>query len=142
MDSEELNIGLLLRFPYRALEDRIFAALARAGFDITPAQARLFRRVAPEGSRVTDLAERARVTKQTASVLVQGLVDAGYAERFPDPKDARASLVRASALGLQAAAVVDAEIARVEAEWSRAIGPTRYARLRRDLGELVRHLQG
>ena len=141
MAAEDLNIGLLLRFPYRALEGRIFAALARSGFDITPAQARLFRRVAPSGSRVTDLAEQARVTKQTASVLVQGLVEAGYAERIPDPKDARASLVRASARGLQAAAAVDAEIARIEAEWSTAIGAARYARLRRDLGDLVRHLQ-
>ena len=39
-DDEPLNLGLLLYIPYRAMESRIFAALAEAGFDdFTPAQA-------------------------------------------------------------------------------------------------------
>jgi hypothetical protein len=31
--ADQLNLGLLLFIPYRSLEDRVFAALAAAGFD-------------------------------------------------------------------------------------------------------------
>jgi hypothetical protein len=43
------------------------------------------------GARITDLAERAQVTKQTAGFLVDQLERAGYVRRVPDPRDARAS---------------------------------------------------
>ena len=57
---EQLNTGLLLYIPYRAMEARVFKALAAAGYDdFTPAQARVFQRIAPGGSRLTDLAEQA-----------------------------------------------------------------------------------
>ena len=57
--NEELNTGLLLFIPYRAMEARVFKALWAAGYDdFTPAQARVFQRIAPGGSRLTDLAER------------------------------------------------------------------------------------
>jgi hypothetical protein len=50
--SERLNVGLLLFLPYRAMEARVFAGLAALGFDdITPAQARVFQRIGPGGSR-------------------------------------------------------------------------------------------
>jgi hypothetical protein len=45
---ERLNVGLLLFLPYRAMEARVFAGPAEAGFDdFTPALARAFQRIAP-----------------------------------------------------------------------------------------------
>jgi hypothetical protein len=45
---EELKTGLLLYIPYRAMEARVFRALTAAGHnDFTPAQARVFQRIAP-----------------------------------------------------------------------------------------------
>lgn len=42
VSREELNVGLLLLVPYRALASRVFQALAGAGFDdFSPAQARV-----------------------------------------------------------------------------------------------------
>ena len=65
--TEPLNLGLPLYIPYRAMEARVFEALAEAGFDdFTPAQARVFQRLAPGGSRLTELAEQAQITKQSA----------------------------------------------------------------------------
>ena len=65
---EQLNLGLLLFIPYRALENRVFAALAAAGLDdFTPAQARVFQRIGPNGTRLTELAQAAQVTKQSTS---------------------------------------------------------------------------
>ncbi|MFF4545156.1 MarR family winged helix-turn-helix transcriptional regulator [Streptomyces sp. NPDC001435] len=68
--------------------------LAEAGFDdFTPAQARVLQRVGPDGTRLTELAEQAQITKQTAGFLVDQLEKAGYVRRAPDPTDKRARLV-------------------------------------------------
>ncbi|MBW4722134.1 MarR family winged helix-turn-helix transcriptional regulator [Saccharothrix obliqua] len=131
------NIGLLLYLPHRELEDRVFAALARAGFDdVTPAQARLFQRIGPDGSRLAELAEAARVTRQTAGFLVDQLERAGYVERTPDPTDARARLVRFAERGRAALPVAEAVIAEVEAEWAAHLGQRRMAALRDALARL------
>jgi DNA-binding MarR family transcriptional regulator len=52
-----------------------------------------------DGQRMSDLADSMRVDASTATRAVQRLVDAGYAERSPDPADARCVLVRATDLG-------------------------------------------
>ena len=40
MTEPEQNTGLLLFYPYRAMETRVLAALAAAGHEVTLAQAR------------------------------------------------------------------------------------------------------
>jgi DNA-binding MarR family transcriptional regulator len=140
MASEPLNIGLLLFIPYRTMEARVFADLAAAGFDdLTPAQARVFQRIAPGGSRLTDLAEQAQIAKQSAGFLVDQLERAGYVERVPDPTDARARLVRVAERGAKAIPVAAAVVAEVEAEWTTYLGVRRMAQLRSILGELREH---
>src|SRR6185295_10245299 len=96
-----LNIGLLCFIVQRAMEDRVLADLAAAGFDdVTVAQARVMARVGAKGTRITDLAEQARVTKQTVTFMVDQLERAGYVRRVPDPSDARARLVTFADRGL------------------------------------------
>jgi len=130
-DGGELNTGLLLFIPYRALENRVLRAVAAAGFDdITLAQARVLQRVGPAGSRLTELADAAQVTKQTAGFLVDQLEAAGYVRRRPDPSDGRARLVEVAERGLAAAAVGAAVVAEVEAEWTAHLGAERMAALR------------
>ena len=127
----ELNTGLLLFIPYRALETRVLRAVADAGFDdVTLAQARVLQRVGPAGSRLTELAAAAQVTKQTAGFLVDQLEAAGYVRRRPDPRDGRARLVEVAERGLAAAVVADAVVAEVEAEWAAHLGAERMAALR------------
>jgi DNA-binding MarR family transcriptional regulator len=134
---EPLNLGLLLLIPYRSMETRVFAALAAAGFDdFTPAQARVFQRIAPGGSRLTALAEQAQITKQSAGFLVDQLVKAGYVERVPDPADARARLIRIAPRGARAVPLAAAAVAVVEAEWAAHLGADRVARLREILTDL------
>lgn len=137
MAPEPLNLGLLLLIPYRSMEARVFAALAAAGFaDFTPAQARVFQRIAPGGSRLTDLAEQAQITKQSAGFLVDQLAKAGYVERVPDPTDARARLVRIAPRGARAVPLAAAVVAEVEAEWAAHLGADRVARLHEILTDL------
>ena len=131
---EELNLGLLLFIPYRAMEKAVLDAMASAGFDdITLAQARVFQRIDRDGSRVTDLAEAAQLTKQTVGFLVDQLERAGYVERAPDPRDGRARLVRVAARGSEAVQASLAVVAEVEAQWTAYLGETRTAQLRHAL---------
>jgi DNA-binding MarR family transcriptional regulator len=134
-----LNIGLLLFIPYRALEARVFAALAAAGYDMTPAQARVFQRIAPHGSRLTDLAQQALITKQSAGFLVDQLEESGYVHRTADPSDARARLVRISPRGAAAIPIAAAVVAEVEAEWTAKLGQRRMDRMRQSL-EMLREI--
>jgi DNA-binding MarR family transcriptional regulator len=132
-----VNLGLLLFIPYRAMENRVFAALRAHGFDdVTPAQARVFQRIDPGGTRLTDLAERAQVTKQTAGFLVDQLERAGYVARVPDPADARARLVRVAERGARVIPVAAAVVAQVEAEWAAHLGAAETERLRATLTRL------
>jgi len=132
-----VNTGLLLYIPYRWLENRVIEALASAGFtDITTAQMKVVQRIGPDGSRLTELAEQAQVTKQTAGFLVDQLEKAGWVERVPDPSDKRARLVRIAARGKEALPVAAAAVAEVEAEWTAHLGKQRMAQLRRILGDL------
>jgi len=125
------SLTLLLFSAYRSMESRIFGALSRAGFDdVTPAQGRLFRGVRPGGSRMTELAEGAHVTKQTAGFLVEQLERAGYVTRVPDPADARARLLKIAPKGAAAISIGLAAVAEAEAEWAASIGPERMAGLR------------
>lgn len=68
----------------------------------------MFARIGPDGSRVTQLAEQAQITKQTAGFLVDQLERGGYVCRVPDPADARARLVRLAPRGQAAVAVARA----------------------------------
>src|SRR2546421_13005782 len=129
--SEELNIGLLLFLPYRALGVRIDQALTAAGYwDMTEAQSRIFQRIGAQGSRLTDLAEQAQVTKQTAGILVDQLEALGYVERPPDPDDGRARQIRITEHGRANVAVALAAIGQVEAEWTAHLGTRRMNQLR------------
>jgi DNA-binding MarR family transcriptional regulator len=128
--ADDLSLGVLLFIPYRAMEARVFAALAAAGHEITPAQAKLLARINGDGSRLSELAEAAQVTKQTAGYLVDQLESAGYVERTPDPTDARARLVRLTGQARRLIPVADAATAEVEAEWAAHLGPRRMGQLR------------
>ena len=131
------TVGLLLFLPYRAMEARVLAALAEAGFDdVTLAQARVFQRIGPNGTRLTDLAEQAQVTKQTAGFLVDQLERAGYVRRGPDPADGRARLVRITSRGSAAQAAAAEVVAEVEAEWEKHLGSRRMGALRETLVRL------
>jgi DNA-binding MarR family transcriptional regulator len=132
-----LNLGLLCFIAYRAMETRVMDAVLAAGFDdITLAQARMFARIGPGGTRLTDLAEQAQVTKQTAGFLVDQLERGGYVRREPDPGDARARLVRITPRGQAAVTAARAAESSVEAEWARHLGRTATAQLRRALTQL------
>ncbi|MFI7282846.1 MarR family winged helix-turn-helix transcriptional regulator [Micromonospora chersina] len=137
LPGDEVNLGLLCYIAYRSMESRVFEALAAAGFDdMTTAQGRVFARIGPKGTRVTELAEQAQITKQTAGFLVDQLERAGYVRRVPDATDARARLVQIAPRGQAAVAIARTVEAEVEAEWTRHLGKQGASQLRRALTRL------
>jgi DNA-binding MarR family transcriptional regulator len=132
--TSEPFVGLLMFIASRDVESRVVAAMRRAGIDdITLAQARVAARVGPHGTRLTDLAEQAQVTKQTATALVDRLEAAGYVERVPDPTDGRARLVRLTEKAAALLPIARAEEAQIEREWEAHLGPRRMRALRESL---------
>jgi DNA-binding MarR family transcriptional regulator len=135
--SNDPNLGVLLFIPYRAMETQVLRALAERGFDdATLAQARVLQRIHPDGTRLTELAEAAQVTKQTAGFLVDQLQAMGYVTRVPDPTDGRARLVTLAPRGRKACRIAAHAVAEIEAEWARHLGPRRTAQLRAALESL------
>jgi DNA-binding MarR family transcriptional regulator len=136
-DSQQPNLGILLFIAYRALEQRAHDAVLAAGItDITLAQARIAARIGPHGTRVSDLAEQARVTKQSSGFLVDQLERAGYVERVPDPADRRARLVRLTARAEKVIKTANAEVEQVLSEWADHVGTERLRQLHRTLLDL------
>ncbi len=132
------ELGILLFVANRALEQRAFDAVVAAGItDITLAQARVAARIGPDGTRVSELAAQARVTKQSAAFLVEQLEAAGYVQRVPDPTDGRARLVRLTARADRVITAANAEVERVLAEWADHVGAGRL----RQVYEVLRDLR-
>jgi DNA-binding MarR family transcriptional regulator len=132
------ELGILLFVANRALEQRAFDAVMAAGVtDITLAQARVAARIGPDGTRVSELAAQARVTKQSAAFLVEQLEATGYVERVPDPADGRARLVRLTARADKVVMAADTEVERVLDEWAEHVGADRL----RQLYEILRDLR-
>ncbi|EWT06497.1 MarR family transcriptional regulator [Intrasporangium chromatireducens Q5-1] len=135
--TRELPTPLLMFIAHRAAEGSIFTALRDAGFtDVTQAQGRLLAGIDPTGTRLTVLADRAGIAKQTATALVDKLEAAGYVQRVPDPGDGRARLVRLTGRAEAMIPVARAEEQRIEGEWAAHLGPRRMRQLREALTQL------
>lgn len=132
------NLGILLRIPFQSVVDRVSAGLADAGFDdIRPAHTAVFQHIDADGTRLTDLAERAQITKQSMSYLVDYLEQHGYLERRSDPSDRRASLICLTDRGWAQVQTALAIIADLENEWTQTLGKKEMQQLRKLLTALV-----
>jgi DNA-binding MarR family transcriptional regulator len=105
--------------------------------DIRPTHGCVFRFVRGEGMRLTELASRAGLTKQSVGEIVDDLTRRGYIERFPDPTDKRAKLIRLTEKGLDAQRIGFASFEKLEAEWAETFGAERIAALRSLLEEIA-----
>jgi DNA-binding MarR family transcriptional regulator len=124
--EETGSLGALLRLPYQRLSRLVYGELAESGFA----------NISPDGSRVTEMAERARMTKQSMGYLVDALTERGYVTLTPDPTDGRANLVCLTPRGEAFVAAAMALSAQIEADAAAEIGTEEMARLR----DLLRRL--
>jgi DNA-binding MarR family transcriptional regulator len=101
--------------------------------DIRISHGCVFGNIDPDGSRLTELAERARMTKQSVGEVTSDLEQRGYVERVPDPSDGRAKIIRLTERGRAAQALGIGLIDDLEQEWGERFGAERVAALREAL---------
>lgn len=131
------NLAILLREPFRRLSEQVIARLAERGHpQVRYAHGNVFQYLDDAGTRVSVLAERAGMTKQSMAQLVEHLEAHGYVERVPDPADGRAKLVRTTKRGQEVFVVVREFTAETEARIEAALGTAKFERLRTLLVEL------
>lgn len=137
-EMRQENIGRMLLRAHRAFSQRAFQKLherGHTGLGLT--HTALLANLDLEGTRITVLAERADMTKQSMGELVQELEEKGYVDRIPDPTDRRATLVRFTQAGckyLEDAYLIKVEI---EAEYAALLGENGLADLRHVLTTLT-----
>ena len=133
------DLGRLLLEAHRALGAELVASLAERGYpDARPGHAAVFLHIdRRSGTRLTELARRARMTKQGMMLLVDDLEQRGYVRRVPDPLDARAKAVRLTARGRRYVSEARRTTAALEARARRELGDRRYETLRGALEEIV-----
>ncbi|WP_127091244.1 MarR family winged helix-turn-helix transcriptional regulator [Aquabacter cavernae] len=138
ISQTQRTLGYLLRHAYECLSEQVYGSLAARGFaDIRRAHSNVFRHIAAGGSRVSDLAERAHMTKQGMAYLVESLAGLGYLEVMPDPADGRAKLARLTVRGDAASRELVRLSREAEETFAAALPPGDMERLRGQLEGLV-----
>jgi DNA-binding MarR family transcriptional regulator len=131
------NLAILLREPFRAGTEVLHRRFAERGHsEIRPPHGNVMQFLDDGGTRVSVLADRAHMTKQSMAELVAHLERLGYVERVPDPSDRRAKLARATPRGRELYAIAREVVGEIEAEWTRRLGKAKMRRLRELLEEL------
>lgn len=130
----QTHLGRLLGHAMRRFDERVLHLMAHnegvplalanlASRDqITAAHVHITRHLALEGSRLTDLALAAGMSKQAMGDLVDQCTAWGLVQRQADEKDARAKRVVFTADGLAWLQAFKDAVAKAEAEFKEAVG--------------------
>ncbi len=118
----------------RRFDDRVLALMAHdvdvplalsnlaARRQVSAAHIHITRHLAQQGSRLTELAERAGMTKQAMGTLVDQCEAWGLVMRGSDPLDARARRVCFTPDGLVWLAAFKSAVAQAETEFRASVG--------------------
>lgn len=118
----------------RAFQEEMANEAGRRGYTgARSAHNAVFATLSREGSRTSDLAVRAGITKQSMGEVVRELVAMGLLEMKTDPTDGRAKLVTYTERGLQQALEGRRHLVDLEREFAEEFGAENYAVARRVL---------
>jgi DNA-binding MarR family transcriptional regulator len=123
---------------FRILDAEVAEALAARGAgDLGPRHAAAILLVERKGVRLTDMAERAGITKQAMMQVVDDLEALGHVRRSPDPTDARAKVVKLTPKGEKERAEASKAVSAAEQRIRRRLGGGTYDALKGTLGAIV-----
>jgi DNA-binding MarR family transcriptional regulator len=129
------HLGRLLGHAARRFDERVLRLMAHnievplalsnlaARSQVSAAHIHITRHLALEGSRLTDLAQRAGMSKQAMGDLVDQCEAWGLVVREADPHDTRARLVRFTPTGLAWLQAFKEAVVQAEAEFRSEVGP-------------------
>lgn len=130
----QTHLGRLLGHAMRRFDARVLQLMARsaeaplalsnlaAREQVGAAHVHITRHLSPAGDRLTQLAERAGMTKQSMAALVDQCEAWGIVVRERDPHDARARIVRYTPLGLSWREAFRQAVVQAEAEFRAEVG--------------------
>ncbi len=130
----ETHLGRLLGHAMRRFDERVLQLMAdddavplvlahlAARDKIGAAHIHITRHLALEGSRLTELAQQAGMSKQAMGDLVDQCEAWGLVTREADTRDARARLIQFTPTGLAWLMAFKEAVARAEAEFQAAVG--------------------
>lgn len=131
------NVGQALLDVAKDFQKSALEKYSRAGHrQLQSAHQAVLTYLSLDGTRLTELAERASMTKQAMGQLVDEVERLGYVERIPDPSDGRAKIVRFTRKGrmlIKAGTEIGDEI---QQKYASLIGDKKMRRLRDLLEEL------
>jgi DNA-binding MarR family transcriptional regulator len=131
------NTGAYLRQLYDSLVVNLHQHLEQDGHaEITPSHGLVFQYLKEKGSRITELAAHASMTKQSMSALVYQLEASGYLKRKNDPLDARAVLFTFTEKGEALKSKGQQINYLFEKQWEKKLGASRYKDFRQMLEQL------
>jgi DNA-binding MarR family transcriptional regulator len=137
-DPSRITLPALMDLAVEAMYKDFRRELEAAGItDVRPTHGCVFRFIHDDGMRLTELATLAGLTKQSVGEIVDDLTDLGYLERYPDPTDRRAKLLRLTKKGKEAQKIGFDLFAELEEEWATAFGADRIDALRSLLEEIA-----
>lgn len=132
--DEQTHLLLLLVLAERHLVNALQEHLVAAGFvDHRVVHHNVMAHVTYDGIRLTELAERAGITKQAMSELVRDLVQLGYLRTRPDPEDGRAKLITFTTRGRQAVDAATGAFRGIDRVLADQMGPGALEALRHSL---------
>jgi DNA-binding MarR family transcriptional regulator len=135
------NLSRLLREFSRDFERRIWQGLVQRGYqDIRPSHSAVLANLGLGAVRVTELAERARVTQQAMGKMLKELERLGYVTRGVDRGDRRAREIKLTARGERLASDSRNVVAEVRAAYADKVGVTELDLLESQLRNVVRKL--
>lgn len=124
------HIGQLLRDAFGDFEQRLLTGLRDAGVTkMRPKYNAVLRHLDEEGTRATVLAERAGLTRQALTQIIDELEVIGYVSRRPDPGDRRAKLVAYTDRGLRSFRDSRRLIEEIEQDYERSLGKLELSRI-------------
>ena len=132
------NAGRLLALAARRFARDLLRVVHQRGHrEVTDVLLALFRNLDLAGTRLTDLAARARMTKQSMRELVDRAEALGLVERRPDPADRRAKTVLFTAAGLAMLDEVRRGVGEAEAQLAALVGDAFMRTLKRRLTDYL-----
>lgn len=130
------NIGRLLNEAVHRFEESVLEKMAAAGHgECTLSHINVTRNLDLEGTRATELARRASMTKQSLSELLTQLEALGMVTRVPDPTDGRAKVVLFTEKGRDWLENFHTALERTEKELESELGTTLYKAVKRGLAK-------
>ncbi|MET9849052.1 MarR family winged helix-turn-helix transcriptional regulator [Streptomyces ossamyceticus] len=143
LDPHDLDTGTLALFAGLAAASTVQDELAALGFpDLRMSHGYVFQHLLHARPTIGDLAEKLDMTQQGASKAVAELERLGYAERLPDPEDARVRRVTLTPRGHEAVAAARRARAALEDRLRQRFGAPALDAARTLLAELLDTLGG